>query len=360
MREASAKTLTFCSIFSLSLSKFHEALGSFPTDREMYYVIKDQANLLHDYSKLGTKCQLCDDKRHFVQNCPLTHFVADKQMIIQKYIQDLKEFGEKYQRRPRTRFHALARKVEVDEAIERVHTLKNQGTASMTEASGTLNHIRKSKKQITSPDELDDDELLMDNTEITNSVYQTLVRIKDEDTGVVRLVKPSKAGNGLDSKDLNKSSTLKPNGAARVSVVRILENGEKHTEEVIFDQVKNYEIYFPHNNVTKVIEQIEYARGKKKTLKIDLNLEHDVALFKMKLGKIFDRSRKKMGTGGVDSPRSMASSRRSIMPPKKSQPATPTSYVKKRSKSVKEDVVPPPAVLLKKISSKRKSSWTPG
>jgi len=322
----------------------------------MYYVIRDQANLLHDYSKLGTKCQLCDNKNHLVQNCPLTHFVADKQTIIQKYIQDRKEFGEKYQRRPRTKFHALARKVDVDEATERVHTLKNQGTTSMTEASGTLNHIRKSKKQITSPDELDDDEL-MDNTEITNSVYQTLVRIKDEDTGVVRLVKPNKAANGLDSKfELNKSPTLKPKGEPRLS----LKIPEKNTEEVVFDQVKNYEIYFPHNNVTKVIEQIEYAKSKKKTLKIDLNLEQDVALFKMKLGKIFDKSRKRMGTGGVDSPRSLASSRRSIMPTKKAQPSTPTAYVKKRSKSVKEDNIPPPAVLLKKSSSQRKSSWTAG
>jgi len=321
-REASAKTSTFCSIFSLSLSKFNEVLGHFPSDREMYYVIKDQVNLLQENSLLGAKCLLCEDKKHLVQNCHYTHYVADKQAIIQKHLQDQKDYAEKFQRRNRKRFHALTRKVNVNEATERVHTLKNQATTSMTEASGTLNNIRKSRKQITNPHD-DFEDFDEDNTEAAQSAYQTLARIKDEDTGVTKLIKPNKWSHRFDSHaDLNRSVTMRQSGEAIFMPlkVKITEETRNKLDEVVIDQVKNYEIYFPHNNIRKVIEQIEYSRSKKKTLKIDLNDEQDIAYFKMKLGKIFDKNKKGLKTMGSSS--SIASS---TIQKLQKQPGTPQS-----------------------------------
>jgi len=190
-REASAKTMTFCSVFSLSYEKFYQALEEFPSDKEMYHVLRDQTVLLGDYTSIGMKCYLCDENDHLSQDCPQTHFVPDKQAVIDKHIQKQNDFMVKYQRRNRAKFHSLTRKPHMATAVERIHTLKNQITTSLTDASGTMNNVQKSKKQTTiPPEELEADSI--NNSDFLEAIYQTLARIKDEETGVVRLVKPKK------------------------------------------------------------------------------------------------------------------------------------------------------------------------
>jgi len=96
-------------------------------------------------------------------------------------------------------------------------------------------------------------------------------------------------------------------------------------DEVVIDQVKNYEIYFPHNNITKVIEQLDYTKNKKKYFKTRLATEQDIAQFKARLGKLFDKT-KRMNSKEV------------LNSPKLSRSGTMKStYVRQRSKSVKGD-----------------------
>jgi len=331
----------------------------------MYHVLRDQTNLLGDYSCLGAKCSLCEENTHLPQHCPQTHFVVDKQAVIEKHIQNQKDFATRYQRKSRNKFHALTRKPHMSNAVERIHTLKNQITTSLTDASGTLNNVQKSKKQTTiPPEELEKDDSL-NNSDIIDAIYETLARIKDEETGVVRLMKPKKSTQAIDSPskfEISRSATMKQTGEAIFipMKVKITEKNRKKIDEVEIDQVKNYEIYFPHNNITKVIEQLENGKHKKRATRFNLNTEQDVLYFKMKLGKIFEKSRKRNGTidslnSGTPSitpsplakGKSITSSKRGIVIP----------YVRQRSRSVKDDVVEG-VTLTKKKSNVRTSSWS--
>jgi len=41
----------------------------------------------------------------------------------------------------------------------------------------------------------------------------------------------------------------------------------EHREELVFDTVKNYQIYSPHNNITKIIQSINRSQQRKKKLR---------------------------------------------------------------------------------------------
>ncbi len=333
----------------------------------MYHVLRDQTNLLGDYSCIGAKCWLCDENTHQPQNCPQTHFVVDKQAVIERHIQNQKDFATRFQRKSRNKFHALTRKPHMATAIERIHTLKNQITTSLTDASGTMNNVQKSKKQTTiPPEELENDSL--NNSDIIDAIYETLARIKDEETGVVRLVKPKRSTQAFENPskfELSRSATMKQNGEAIFipMKVKIQDKNRKKIDEVEIDQVRNYEIYFPHNNINKVIEQFENGKRQKRATRFNLSTEQDVMYFKMKLGKIFEKSRKRTGTidsinSGTPSmsPTPIAKGKTSIMSSSKRGIVIP--YVRQRSRSVKDDIVEAVTLTKKKSNAVRTSSWS--
>jgi len=321
-RENSARTLTFCSIFRLTFEKFYEALERFPSDKEMYHVLKDQTNLLQDYACVGTQCWLCGDSHHIAGYCPKAHLCLDKQEVIQQHLEKTQEFYKNFKRNNRPKYHALTKLNETRKASGKIHSLRNQMTTSMTEVDSTLHDLRKSRKQISGPAD-DYLEGASEDSQNIEGFYPTLVHANEEDAGFIRFKREKKFGSN-NKEVFNKSYTMKHQGEAAFSPLKVKLHEPKRykIEEVVIDQVKNYEIYFPHNNITKVIEQIEYSRSRKKYFKTKLMTEQDITQFKAKLGKLFDKTKR---MGSVE-----------ILKSPINRPSSRSPYVRQRSKSVKD------------------------
>lgn len=84
IRNLSARTKDFTTVYSINQNDFIEILKSQPEDYEKYCMIKDQINLYGDFSKLRTYCFSCKGKNHLVKECPLNHYIPDKEKIIKK------------------------------------------------------------------------------------------------------------------------------------------------------------------------------------------------------------------------------------------------------------------------------------
>lgn len=317
-------------------------------------MLKDKANLYRDFGCIGLCCYICDQGDHIAKYCPQTHLILNKPRIIKQYIDEEQSFADSFNRKKKKRFHALLQLRILQKTVRSMRTgdtLKNQTT---TFTDGDLNVsdvIRAKRPTFIVPDDDADGE-----TEYLETMpYQTLTRIKDEETGVVRLVKPKTRSIGKESRpDLLRSVTMK-NALESTTKSIHLEMISGRSQEVVIDQMKNYEIYFPHNNIRKLIEQLENLRLKKKTYKINLASEQDVHHFKMKLGKIFHRTKKMtwvdISSKGEISPKSR---RKSMFYRKSVKPV----YVRQRSKSVGKDVssISPAEFQLKYLSYSNRSN----
>ncbi len=48
-------------------------------------MIKDKIIFNQDYEKLFVRCQVCHQKNHLGKNCPIIHFIPDKEYVVKKY-----------------------------------------------------------------------------------------------------------------------------------------------------------------------------------------------------------------------------------------------------------------------------------
>jgi len=303
----------------------------------MYHVLKDQINILQDYTCIGSQCCLCGKSDHIAGSCPRAHFILDRQEVIQQHLKRSKEFFKNFKRGNRQKYHALTKLQEVRKATYKITSFKNQMTTSMAE----IDDLRKSRKQISGPVE-EFHEGFTDDSRFFESCYPTLIHSNEDEMGIFRFKKEKKLRN--NSRDgFNKSVTMKHQGeAAFVPLkMKIIEPQRHKIDEVVIDQFKNYEIYFPHNNITKVIEQMEYTRSKRKQFKTKLATEQDIIYFKARLGKLFDKT-KRMGSSEI------------LKSPQLNKTASKSPYVRQRSKSVREDNQDPSEIRKRSESVKTK------
>lgn len=50
-------------------------------DYENYCKIRDKIIFYKNFDDLGVKCISCNNKRHFLNDCPYIHYVADKEKV---------------------------------------------------------------------------------------------------------------------------------------------------------------------------------------------------------------------------------------------------------------------------------------
>jgi len=72
-----------------------------------------------------------------------------------------------------------------------------------------------------------------------------------------------------------------------------IEIPSEQPEEIRFDAVHNFEVYFPHNNVTKILDELEAKRKNVRTIGARFTSANEMNLFKIKLGRILEKSKLK-------------------------------------------------------------------
>lgn len=87
-RLASAQSKDFTTLYLIKREDFLEVLKRFPEDYEKYFMIYDQINLENNYNALSIKCYSCEQKGHLSSQCPLIHYVPDRERIVKGHVFD--------------------------------------------------------------------------------------------------------------------------------------------------------------------------------------------------------------------------------------------------------------------------------
>ncbi|CAD8147834.1 unnamed protein product [Paramecium pentaurelia] len=78
------KTVEFTKLLILSRKDFLAIMKDFPQDYEKYKELVDDFNINKEMSMLKIQCQSCHSYKHLTVDCPIVHFVPEKEVIIKR------------------------------------------------------------------------------------------------------------------------------------------------------------------------------------------------------------------------------------------------------------------------------------
>lgn len=238
-RTASARSGDFSALFSIKRDDFYSIIDEHPRDRQRFCMIKDQIMLLGNYSALKVECFSCKSTKHVVAKCPDLHYGVQRQRVIQKYIDDSKRFRKKFERAPKSRRRfALARvQREAKSFVKKNQALIIYGVQDVhSVAKDDLNEqsARDSKSAL---------------SRATSLLGKNHVYLEDfaEQFSIKNRRRASRAPEELEQqiKELNALSQLGQTEPTRTA-------GSENNPT--FDRVKDFEIYFPHNNFSRILK----------------------------------------------------------------------------------------------------------
>ncbi|CAD8160840.1 unnamed protein product [Paramecium pentaurelia] len=94
------RSVGFSKLLLLSRDDFLKVIQDFPEDYERFRNLYDSLQL-EDLSVLQMKCFSCNSKNHRVLQCPLLHYIPDKELILKRYCySELQNRNSKYERNP--------------------------------------------------------------------------------------------------------------------------------------------------------------------------------------------------------------------------------------------------------------------
>jgi len=321
-----AKSVNFSHIISLKRTEFLKLLEKHNLDNEMFHMIKDQVSLSENYRSLSLKCEVCELPDHPVFKCQKIHYRPKIQGIIEKYLREELESNKAYVRGKYRTKNARAVVSEVE--TKAIEIRKNYPgivqTISITNDQGskfTDGHAEVlNPKSIPSLKKLD--------VETKSGLVQQDLYPHEKASTIKRgsFLEAGGAGGGLIELHLVKNSSQKSTvrklssndnegsmpeaayngkrGSRKKQTVNeydtyvsrnvpffnlmgmgVEENNHQFFE---FDRVKNFQIYMPHNNASKIIARL----GTQPTDKIYNPFQPggETEYLKLKLGNIFQRN----------------------------------------------------------------------
>ena len=270
-RKVVAKSHDFSQLLFFKREAILEILKDFPLDAEMFHMTKDNITNYEKFSVLGSKCHICSQDDHIEDTCPMTAYQPEKQEIINQFLEDEKIFNWKFPRSRRNRFHVTSNLAAIEEAAGRFHELQD-----MKSLEGTVSD----SGEIDDPASLRQRTIIIeDRNSFSNMTFKEVPTTDLKKRVIVR-------SNARGATEINLIESLAHEAQARLS--RLLKTEYQLIEEdeledgppFTFDKVKNYEIYFPHNNLTKVVDSEQNQKLRKDLSEIDVLRNHLGRFFK--------------------------------------------------------------------------------
>lgn len=85
-RAASAKTLDFVNLMSLSRKDLWDCAHDLDSDLEKLFYIKNCVDLENSLKPLKIRCYVCDRPHHIARNCSIMHYRVRKLKVIEDYL----------------------------------------------------------------------------------------------------------------------------------------------------------------------------------------------------------------------------------------------------------------------------------
>lgn len=88
----------FSTLFSISRDTFIGIVSLVPEDRQKFKMLADRL-AMGDHRVLNTHCATCSSRNHAVWECPMVHYVPDREKTIKKYLYPHEQKRQVYRRR---------------------------------------------------------------------------------------------------------------------------------------------------------------------------------------------------------------------------------------------------------------------
>jgi len=278
-RRFGARSSSFSSIFLIQKETFLEIAEDYPAEREMYFTIKDRINLNQDYKVLRMTCYSCDKKGHYVSNCPYLHYIPSRKRIIAEYLKEHDTFCKNFRRGLRKRFHVLKQTEQLEFTARMIvnnHRSGKQGfiPRRMSQTIVPINsfplpfpekEIEGAAGEQEVADPVNAVDLKKSQTFIPRTDSAVLSRFRTDDfKNSARTIAESEDGRDHgNGRSADSIANMKPLNMKPLNLFEKSPKQSARENEIIFDVVQNFQIYFPHNNVKKIIESITKDKVKK-------------------------------------------------------------------------------------------------
>ena len=224
-------------------------------------MIKDSINFYNNYQYLNLRCYSCGSKNHITLYCHKFHTVFDKKNIIQKYLEADKEFRKSFKRQDRRRFNA---RIDIEEAQE---------AASQIQVIQQNELYYESLKETDVQYYSEGEEILDKNVYNPQPITYTVEPIQ---TKTINLPIESRSQSLLSLQQVvnEKPRRRTPNELGEVHSFA-LTNYDSFYHNLNLDKVRNFEVYYPNNNITKLIVEHERRRLEKVVhMRLSFNAKH--------------------------------------------------------------------------------------
>ena len=198
-------------MFYLRKEDFLRILKENNEDYERYCQKKEKMLIYNEFNDISLKCDTCYDKNHLKFECLLNRIKGEKTEIIKKLLDSKPQIRRKYKRKPSLKKNAL----------NLVKIFKNLAP------NFQLNNEEFKEKTMDDDSESSNSELSFDNAQC-------------------------KLSKMLNSKEWNLQRNIQKD-----------EKNEVYFEEN-FEKPKNFEVFFPHNNIEEILHLVNSKRKKVK------------------------------------------------------------------------------------------------
>ena len=267
-RILSAKSVEFSRLLFIKREKFLETLDDFPHDKEMFCMIKDRIVNYQEYEILDLKCAVCQESDHLLEKCPQVRYVPDAQEIVKNHLEEVARFRKSFQRIERKRFHALISLKPIEIAcfnMCRNHFDKLMEIRGPDVPSLCLDETEEQRsKSIGRPsfslplhNNTNHKSHVLSESAPKNLRFSTLI-VKDASRDTKTILA------ALNSRKLE-DMKLHPETVYNAQMTFKIKDGElipvdddfEDLENFVFDRVMTYPVYFPHNNINKIVDRME-------------------------------------------------------------------------------------------------------
>lgn len=116
-RNFSARSLECTRLIYVKRKEFLDVLESFPEDQERFLMLKDR--LLHNVGvSVNEVCYFCDNKTHNLAKCPLISYQPEKNLVVDKFLNNFEQKRARFKRRKFFKFCSLKIKNEISHYAE--------------------------------------------------------------------------------------------------------------------------------------------------------------------------------------------------------------------------------------------------
>jgi len=273
-----ARSKGFSHILFLRRSQFDNIVEKYELDKEAFHMLKDKLSIYNDYNGIEIQCQVCHKDDHTSDKCRKIHFVASTSYIINHYLMEEREFRSNYQREGLRSPNTYLNLKDIQDAVKRI------------QKSGLIPEVSNAEPKGSEESESEDSQA----SEVSGL---------DIDTKKVGFIFPSHLANGRHPEDESSEEGDDPNNnrcsiqikrdsrveSSYITNHRITYLFQPNTFEYDFDKVHNFQFYFPHNNIAKILDN---ATVKKKVKVNQMTPAQEAEHLRIKLGKFFSKKQK--------------------------------------------------------------------